>query len=90
MLDLGAGHRIDPEPAEQRRGVQRGGLRPQPPARRRACLPGTVRRDDRSIQRATPMILRAVKQAHGRAARTASVRRPEEGPMPSFDASADR
>ena len=44
----------------------------------------------RSIQRATPMILRAVKQAHGRAARTASVRRPEEGPMPSFDASADR
>ena len=71
VLDLGAGHRIDPEPAEQRRGVQRGGLRPQQPARRRACLPGTVRRDDRSIQRATPMILRAVAQVHGRAARTA-------------------
>ena len=28
VLNLGAGHRIDPEAAEQRYGVQRGDLRP--------------------------------------------------------------
>jgi len=36
----------------------------------------------RSIQRATPMIPRAAGQVHGRAARTAQVRGPEQGKCP--------
>ena len=45
----------------------------------------------RSIQRATPMIPHAVEEVHGRAARTAQVRGPEQGKCPhSLAAGAGR
>ena len=65
---------------------------PMPVGRRRAEIqhrygPGHL--VSRSIQRATPMILRAVGQVHSRAARTAQGRGPEQGKGPhSLAASA--
>jgi transposase len=80
VLDLGAGHRIDPEPAEQRRGVQRGGLRPQLPARRRACLPGTVRRDDRGRGRLHTGVVHRLIGHGGVRSQERVLRRPELSP----------
>ena len=58
-----------------------------PEAERAVSAAGHVM--SRSIQRATPMILRAVEQVHDRTARTAQVRGPEEGQcLQGFEASA--
>ena len=80
VLDLGAGHRVNPEPAKQRGGVQRGGLRPQLPAGRRARLPGTVRCDDRGRGRLYARVVRRLAGRCGVRGQECVLRRPELGP----------
>src|SRR5437764_349677 len=63
-----------------RDGLAPGGLRPQLPARRRACLPGTVRRDDRCRGRLHAGVVHRLIGHRGVRSQERVLRRPELSP----------